>query len=74
MALSTITKKRFCHLRPLCVTLTNFSIYTKALSGSVGGGGGVVVYQYTRKKFAKPYTRFKKPLYTVHPKTLADPE
>ena len=52
MALSTITKKRFCHLRPLCVTLTNFSIYTKALSGSVGGGG-VVVYQYTRKKFAK---------------------
>ena len=73
----------------------------------------VVVYQYTRKKFAKipqntqnsskytqnytqvyfipeiqrkwfteypylscniPYTRFKKPLYTVYPKTLADPE
>ena len=78
-----------------------------------GRGGGVVVYQYTRKKFAKipkntqnsskytqnytqvyfipeiqrkwyteypylscniPYTRFKKPLYTVYPKTLADPE
>ena len=76
------------------------------------GGGGVVVYRYTRKKFAKipqntqnaskytlnytqvyfipeiqrksyteypylscniPYTRFKKPLYTVYPKTLADP-
>ena len=75
--------------------------------------GGVVVYQYTRKKFAKipkntqnsskytqnytqvyfipeiqrkwyteypylscniPYTRFKKPLYTVYPKTLADPD
>ena len=67
--------------------------------------GGVVVYQYTRKKFGKipqntqnytqvyfipqiqrkwyteypylscniPYTRFKKPLYTVYPKTLADP-
>ena len=74
--------------------------------------GGVVVYQYTQKKFAKipkntensskytqnytqvyfmpeiqrkwyteypylscniPYTRFKKPLYTVYPKTLADP-
>ena len=74
---------------------------------------GVVVYQYTRKKFAKipkntqnsskytqnytqvyfipeiqrkwyteypylscniPYTRFKKPLYTVYPKTLADPD
>ena len=64
---------------------------------------GVVIYQYTRKKFAKntqnytqvyfiteiqrkwyteypylscniPYTRFKKPLYTVYPKTLADPE
>ena len=72
-----------------------------------------MVYQYTRKKFAKipkntqnsskytqnytqvyfipeiqrkwyteypylscniPYTRFKKPLYTVYPKTLADPE
>ena len=78
--------------------------------GRVGGG---VVYQYTRKKFAKipqntqnsskytqnytqvyfipeiqrkwyteypylscniPYTRFKKPLYTVYPKTLADPD
>ena len=77
------------------------------------GGGGVVVYQYTRKKCAKipkntqnsskytqnyiqvyfipeiqrkwyteypylscnmPYTRFKKPLYTVYPKTLADPD
>ena len=68
--------------------------------------GGVVVYQYTRKKFAKipkntqnytqvyfipeiqrkwyteypylscniPYTRFKKPLYTVYPKTLAGPK
>ena len=74
---------------------------------------GVVVYQYTRKKFAKipqitqnsckytqnytqvyfipeiqrkwytkypylscniPYTRFKKPLYNVYPKTLADPD
>ena len=78
-----------------------------------GRPGGVVVYQYTRKKFAKipkntqnsskytqnytqvyfipeiqrkwyteypylscniPYTRFKKPLYTVNPKTLADPD
>ena len=81
----------------------------------MGGGGGVdglVVYQYTRKKFAKipkntqnsskytqnytqvysipeiqrkwyteypylssniPYTPFK-PLYTVYPKTLADPD
>ena len=78
-----------------------------------GRPGGVVVYQYTRKKFAKipqntqnsskynqnynqvyfipeiqrkwytaypylncniPYTRFKKPLCTVYPKTLADPE
>ena len=77
-----------------------------------GRPGGVVVYQYTQKKFAKipkntqnsskytqnytqvyfipeiqrkwyteypylscniPYTRFKKPLYTVYPKTLADP-
>ena len=77
------------------------------------GSGGVVVYQYTRKKFAKipkntqnsskytqnytqvyftpeiqrkwyteypylscniPYTRFNKPLYTVYPKTLADPD
>ena len=77
-----------------------------------GRPGRVVVYQYTRKKFAKipqntqnsskytqnytqvyfipeiqrkwyteypylscniPYTRFKKPLYTVYPKTLADP-
>ena len=70
-----------------------------------GRPGGVVVYQYTRKKFAKipkntqnytqvyfipeiqrkwyteypylscniPYTRFKKPLYTAYPKTLADP-
>ena len=77
------------------------------------GVGGLVVYQYTRKKFAKipqntqnsskytqnytqvyfipeiqrkwyteypylscniPYTRFKKPLYTVYPKTLADPD
>ena len=77
-----------------------------------GRPGGVVVYRYTRKKFAKipqntqnwskytlnytqvyfipeiqrksyteypylscniPYTRFKKPLYTVYPKTLADP-
>ena len=76
------------------------------------GGGRVVVYQYTRKKFSKipqntqnaskytqnytqvylipeiqrkwyteypylscnkPYTRFKKPLYTVYRKTLADP-
>ena len=76
-------------------------------------GGGVGIYQYTRKKFAKipqntqnsskytqnytqvyfipeiqrkwyteypclscniPYTRFKKPLYTIYPKTLADPE
>ena len=70
-------------------------------------GGGVVVYQYTWKKFVKipkihpnipkiiptyteiqrkwyteypylscniPYTRFKKPLYTVYPKTLADPD
>ena len=74
--------------------------------------GGVVVYQYSRKKLAKipkntqnsskytqnytqvyfipeiqrkwytefpylsyniPYTRFTKPLYTVYPKTLADP-
>ena len=74
---------------------------------------GVVVYQYTRKKFAKipkntqnsskytqnytqvyfipeiqrkwyteypylccniPYTQFKKPPYTVYPKTLADPD
>ena len=78
-----------------------------------GSARVVVVYQYTRKKFAKipqntqnsskytqayfqvyfipeiqrkwyteypylscniPYTRFKKPLYTVYPKTLADPE
>ena len=78
-----------------------------------GRPGGVVVYQYTRKKFAKipkytqnsskytqnytqvyfipeiqrkwyieypylscniPYTRFKKPLYTVYPKTLANPD
>ena len=78
-----------------------------------GRPGGVVVYQYTRKKLAKipkntqssskytqnytqvyfipeiqrkwyteypylscniPYTRFKKPLYTVYPKTLADPD
>ena len=79
---------------------------------SQGRPGGVVVYKYTRKKFAKipqntqnsskytqnytqvyfipeiqrkcyteylylscniPYTRFKKPLYIVYPKTLADP-
>ena len=79
----------------------------------VGRGGGGVVYQYTRNKFAKipqntqnsskysqnytqvyfipetqrrwyteyqylscniPYTLFKKPLYTVYPKTLADSE
>ena len=69
-----------------------------------GRPGEVVVYQYTRKKFAKipkingsivycipeirrkryteypylscniPYNRFKKPLYTVYPKPLADPE
>ena len=78
-----------------------------------GSARVVVVYQYTRKKFAKipqntqnsskytqnytqvyfipeiqrkwyteypylscniPYTRFKKPLYTVYPKTLADPD
>ena len=71
-----------------------------------GRPGGVVVYQYTRKKFAKipkntqnytqvyfkpeiqrkwyteypylscniPYTGFKKPLYTVYPKTLTDPD
>ena len=78
-----------------------------------GRPGGIVVYQYTRKKFAKipqntpnsskctknytqvyfipeiqrkwyteypylsynvPYTRFKKPLYTVYPKTLAYPD
>ena len=78
-----------------------------------GRPGGVVVYQYTRKKFAKipkntqnsskytqnytqvyfipeiqrkwyteypylscniPYTRFKKPLYTVYARTLADSE
>ena len=75
-----------------------------------GRSEGVVVYQYTRKKFAKntqnsskyiqnytqvyfmpgiqrkwyteypylswniPYTGFKKPLYTVYPKTLADPD
>ena len=78
-----------------------------------GRPGGVVVYQYTRKKFAKipqntqnsskytqnytqvyfipeiqrkwyteypylscniPHTRFKKPLYTIYPKTLADPD
>ena len=78
-----------------------------------GRPGRVVVYQYTRKKFAKipkntqnsskytqnytqvyfipeiqrkwyteypylscniPYTRFKKPLYTVYPKTLANPD
>ena len=77
-----------------------------------GSARGVVVYQYTRKKFAKipkntqnsskytqnytqvyfipeiqrkwytkypylscniPYTRFKKPLYTVYPKTPANP-
>ena len=77
-----------------------------------GQPGGVVVYQYTPKKFAKilkntqnsskytqnytqvyfipeiqrkwyteypylccniPYTQFKKPPYTVYPKTLADP-
>ena len=77
-----------------------------------GRPGGVVVYQYTRKKFAKipkntqnsseytqnytqvyfileiqrkwyteypylscniPYTRFKKPQYTLYAKTLADP-
>ena len=80
---------------------------------SLGRPGGVVVYQYNRKKFAKipkntqnsskytqncsqvyfileiqrkwyteypylscniPYTRFKKPLYTIYPKTLADPD
>ena len=78
---------------------------------SQGRPGGVVIYQYTQKKFAKipqntqnsskytqnytqvyfipeiqrkwyteypylssniPYTRFKKPLYTVYLKTLAD--
>ena len=77
-----------------------------------GWPGGVVVYQYTQKTFAKipqntqnsfkytqnytqayfipeiqrkwyteypylscniPYTQFTKPLYTVYPKTLADP-
>ena len=79
----------------------------------VGQRGVLVVYQYTREKFAKipkytqnsskytqnytqvyfipeiqrkwyieypylscniPYTRFKKPLYTVYPKTLANPD
>ena len=57
-----------------------------------GRPGGVVVYQYTRKKFIQIYPKLypgilytrsskkvmyrilKKPLYTVYPKTLADPE
>ena len=83
------------------MTQTNTS-----LKKSGSAKGGVVVYQYTWKKFAKmpkntqnytqvyfipgiqrkwyteypclscniPYTRFKKPLYTVYPKTLANPE
>ena len=84
------------------VFMTNF----KRNYTNQGRPGRVVVYQYTRKKFAKipkntqnytqvyftpeiqrkwyteypylscniPYTRFKKPLYTVYPKTLADPD
>ena len=73
-------------------------------SNKSGSARGVVVYQYTRKRFAKipkingsivycipgiqrkwyteypylscniPYTRFKKPLYTVYSKTLTDPD
>ena len=91
---------------------TGISGRTKLLQSCNRVGQGVVVYQYTRKKFAKipqntqnsskytqnytqvyfipeiqrkwyteypylscniRYTRFKKPLYTVHPKTLANP-
>ena len=59
-------------------SVARYTIFETTRVGQGWGGGGgwglVVVYQYTRKKFAKPYTRFKKPLYTVHPKTLADPE
>ena len=33
LALSTITKNRFCHLRPPRVTQTNFAFYSKALYG-----------------------------------------
>ena len=90
----------------------NRNVFKPHNQGQQEGGGGVVVYQYTRKKFSKipqntqnaskytqnytqvyfipeiqrkwytkypylscnkPYIRFKKPLYTVYRKTLADP-
>ena len=91
----------------------NRNVFKPHNQGQQGGGGGeLVVYQYTRNKFSKmpqntqnaskytqnytqvyfipeiqrkwyteypylscnkPYTRFKKPLYTVYRKTLADP-
>ena len=97
-----------------CISLRRrFFVWQLGFMHLSGSARGVVVYQYTRKKFAKipqntqnsskynqnytqvyfipeiqrkwyteypylscniPYTRFKKPLYTVYPKTLADPD
>ena len=105
---------QFYHVNVVWASLWNETKFRNESHSGIkinqGRPRGVVVYQYTRKKFAKipkirpnntpnytqvyfipeiqrkwyteypylscniPYTWFKKPLYTVYPKTLADPD